>query len=282
MWILLILISAVAFSISTLLQKVLLSEEQSEPVSYAIVFQLLTAVVILMFALYRGFSFPDFRPYLLNLFLLILLYAAFNFFMFKAFQTTEASEVTILIASRTLWTVVLSLIFLHESIQIKAIVGILLVVLGVIVVSFSKKGHWKFHQGHLYALAAAFCFGAAFTNDGFMIKNFDVPSYEVFSFALPALFLLIIQPKVYKKINLFFQMKRVSKMLFTSIFYAIAAITVFLAYQMGGTMTQIAPLGQISTILTVILAFVFLKERDRIPQKALGTILVFGGVLLLV
>jgi uncharacterized membrane protein len=41
---------------------------------------------------------------------------------------------------------------------------------------------------------------------------------------------------------------------------------------------QIASLRETSTIVTVILGILLLKERDNLPQKILGAIISFVGV----
>ena len=65
-----------------------------------------------------------------------------------------------------------------------------------------------------------------------------------------------------------------------SILYAASAITIFSAYQVGRNAAQIAPLNQTSTILTVILAIIFLKERSQLVRKLLGGLLSFIGIVL--
>ena len=65
------------------------------------------------------------------------------------------------------------------------------------------------------------------------------------------------------------------------VLWGAAAVTIFMAYEAGGTVTQIGPLGQISTILTVLLGITFLKERENWLQKLIGAIVIFSGVVLL-
>ena len=282
-WLLLVIVSAVSFSVASLLQRVLLKEEQSDPIAYGAVFQLLVSILIFFYALIDGFSVPsNILSVLPNLILMTLFYAWFNLTLFKAYQVSEASEVGIILASRTMWSVVTAYFFLGEALPLNRIVGILLVILGVIVVSW-KKGSWKFNKGHVFAMLAAFFFGAAFTNDAFLIDHFgDVPSYMVISFALPSLALLIMKPSSIKNLKMFMDIKRLGKMLVTSFLWGVAALTIFLAYQAGGDVIQIQPISQISIIATVILAYFFLKEKKKIWQKIGGAFVVFGGVLLLI
>ena len=67
----------------------------------------------------------------------------------------------------------------------------------------------------------------------------------------------------------------------TSLLWGLSALTIFWAYQAGGEVIQIAPISQFSIVLVTFLAYIFLKERNNLTQKAFGGLLVFIGVMLL-
>jgi uncharacterized membrane protein len=94
-------------------------------------------------------------------------------------------------------------------------------------------------------------------------------------------YILLFKPQAAKKIRLFTNLTRIRNMVLNSVFYAVAVITVFMAYKAGGPVSQIAPIGQSTIVITVILAYIFLKERDRLVNKIVGAILVFAGIILL-
>jgi len=282
-WLTLTFISAVALAISTLVERVLMQDEQSDPVAYGFIFQIITGTLIFIYAIFTtGFQIPNLTPLIPNLILTGILYALANYTLFKAFQTTQASEVTILSSSRSIWSILTAIIFLKESFNTIQVTGTVLIITGVIAVSWIKKQTWKLSNGHLLSLAAALFLGIAFTNDAYILNNFDnVPSYLVLSFFLPSIVILFFKPKAIFKIKLFLKPKRAFNMLLNCLVYAIATISIFLAYKTGGNISQIAPISQSAIIITITLAYIFLKERDRVLQKILGAILVFVGVLLL-
>ncbi len=280
-WLIFVIISSVTFSVASILQRVLSVDKDSDPVAYSIVFQLITAFVIFIFALFYGFSLPNLIPLIPNLLLMTVFYAFFNVLLFKAYQKSEASEVSVIFATRTMWTVLTAVIFLHEGLSWVKLFGVIIVVLGVVIVSF-RQTKWKLNQGHVLTLLAAFLFGSAFTNDAFLTTEFpNIPSYLALSFSLPAFFLMLIYPRSIVKTKVFLHKERLLKMLAMGVLWGAAAVTIFMAYEAGGTVTQIGPLGQISTILTVLLGITFLKERENWLQKLIGAIVIFSGVVLL-
>ncbi len=279
-WIFLVLIGVLFISTSLLFQRVLLKDEQSDPFTYAIVFQLIIAILFFIYVAFTGFNLPPLRPLIPYLFLMSLLYALANFFGFKGLKTIEVSESSILWSSKAVWTMLTAAIFLREQVDLVRIIGMLLVLAGITVVSWKGK-EWKLNKGHLFVLAGAFFSGLSFTNDAFLLNHFEAPSYSAIAFLFPALLLLAIRPKSISKFRLFLDKKRLFRMVIASFLLGVGTLGVYYSYQRGGDASQIMPISQSSVILVVILAFIFLKERNRFTQKVIGSLLAFIGIWLL-
>lgn len=257
-----------------------MKEEQSDPYTYAVVFQLAVTVVVSIYAFYRGLQIPPLLPLLPFIGLMTVLYAFANIAVFRAFQLSEASEISVILSSRSLWTLLVAVPFLGEPLTSKKLLGTLLVVLGVAFVSWKGK-RFRLQKGYSFALLSAGLFGVAFANDAFLLQSFDVSSYTAVAFFLPTIFLILIKPKSLRKIKLFFNVKRLSKMILLAILYGLAVLAIFASYQAGGEASQIAPISQSSVILTVLLAAILLKERGNLLNKIAGAVAVFLGVVLL-
>lgn len=282
-WIILTLLSALAGAITRIFQKVLLSKEQSNPYAFAFVFQIAVSLILLIYTIVTGtFNIPNLKGLELNLAIMAIFYALGNIFTFKAFKKAEASEVSIIYSSTTLWAVLAALIFLNEKLDAYNALGIFFVVLSIVAVNYSKT-KWKINVGHVYAAIGAVLFGFAFTNDAFIINKFEsVASYMVIAFALPALAVLFFNPSSYRDIPYFFKPKTIINLLLCSAFYGLSAVLIFTAYKIGGQASLISPLHQTSIIFTVILSYLLLKERSKMKNKITGMILAFIGVLLLI
>lgn len=206
-----------------------------------------------------------------------VLWALFNLSFFKAMKEAEASEVTVIFASRSIWTAATAALFLNEMVDAKRIIGTLFILLGVAVVSL-RGLNWKFSKGHIYALLAGLIFGVSFTNDAFLLKSFDAISYLPVAFLLPAITIVAFQPRSIKNLKIFLDKKILAKMIFAGFFWGAAALATYGAFKIGGDASQISPVTQLSIIFTVALSYLLLKERDNLPNKIVGALLVFAGI----
>ncbi len=282
-WFFLTILSAIFGSLTRILQKTLLKDKDSDPFAFGFVFQLLVSFLFLCYTLVTNtLEFPNLSGLLLNIFIMAIFYSLGNILTFKAFSLAEASEVSIILSSSTIWSVITATILLNEKVTTKNIIGIVSIVLGIVVINYTKKS-WMVNKGHLYALAGAMLFGFAFTNDAFIVNRYSsISSYMIIAFSLPAILSLALNPKSFKKISTYTKSSVLPSLLLCSIVYALSAITIFSAYKIGGKASVISPIQQSSTILTVIFSYFLLKEKDKLPNKIIGTILTFIGVLLLI
>lgn len=282
-WFILALISITTVSISSLLQKVLMKDEKSDPFVYGFFFQLFCSILIFIFAFSKGFVMPPITNLGLNFFFEAILYAGFTIFLFKALKLIEASEVTILTTTSAFWTILVALLFLGESFSMIKLLGVLLILIAVIFVNQREKQlSFHFNKGSLYALLAALCFGLAFANDAYILQHkVDAVSYTAIAFLLPSIVIVLARPSILSNIKSFLKPALITKVGLLGLFYSISAITAYLAYQAGGNASQLAPISQSRVVLTVILAAFFLNERSHLLKKLFAAILVSIGVLLL-
>lgn len=281
-WQLLLAISILGTSISTIIQKILLSKNKVDPIACSITFQLIAGIIIGLFTLMNGFKFPNLIPLIPNLILMSIFYGAGDIFSFYALQITDASEYTIIFASRALFTIVGSVLILHEKFLPSQIFGTFLIITSIVLV-FWKKDKFSFNKGFIFALLAALCFGLAFTNDAFIIKSgFDVPTYLTLAFIFPALMTWLFYPKSTSKMKPLFSNQTLIKVFLFGFIYSISAIAYFTAYKVGKNSAQIAPLNQTTIIVTLLLSIIFLNERKDLPKKIIGAFIAFIGVLFLI
>ena len=282
-WLILTIASAVLLSISRVMQRVMLKRDESDSYAFSFIFPVLVSLVIFLYAIVTGsMELPNLRPVFFNVVLMIVLYSVGSVCVYEAYKRSLASEVSIIFASSSVWSVMSAVIFLKESLLTKNIIGIISMVIGIIVINYQKSS-WKIESGHIYAIVGALFFGVAFTNDAIILRQYHaVPPYVFIAFVLPALAILLYRPSLVSKLPYFFSARVIGKMLLTASLYALSAIALYTAYRFGGQASVITPLQQLSVVLTVILSYIFLGERSKLWQKTVGVSLAVLGALLLI
>ncbi len=281
-WQVLIGISVVLFAFSTLLQRILLRENKSDPITYSIFFQFTVGVLIGLYGfMFADMSMPRLQPLIINLVLMVVLYILSNIFIFNALKKIEASEYTIIFATRTLFTILASSFFLSQTLSLKQIMGALLVLVAVAMAVY-KKTKFRFNKGEIFALLGAMFFGFATTNDKVLLSSFQLYPYVSIAFILPAIVMLIIFPQSLPKLKVFLEKELLMKTLLFCFIYAVGALTFFSALQISNNSSQIAVVNQTSTILIVLLGVAILKERDFLFRKLIAAALSVLGILLVI
>jgi uncharacterized membrane protein len=280
-WQLLVIISILFFSFSTILQKILLRNDKTDPMAFSIFFQLFVGIIIGMFGFVTlGLSFPNVIPLFFNLIIMIIVYALGNIFLFKALQKIDVSEFTVIFSGRTVCTIIASSLLLKEGLNFHQYIGMILILISIIFVTV-RTFSFGFSKQEFYALASAVCFGLATTNDRFLLGHFQLYTYVAMAFIIPALCTIPIYPSSISHMSIFLKSKFLIRMFVLCFLYAISAICFFSALQIGNNSSQIASINQVTVIFTVLLSIFILKERENIFKKMIGAVLSFIGIILL-
>lgn len=279
-WFFWVIISLFATAISNLLQRIIMREKDSDPFSTMLIFQILTTLFTGIFAVWHGFALPSFDAGLWNFLFSGFLWGIGSYTMFRAYQFLGTSEIAIISSFSAIVTIVTALIFLGESFDFIKIAGTGLILMSVLIISV-KKGKLSFAKGTIYALISTTCFGLGVTNDAFILRSYDAISYTPIAFLLPGILLVLMKPSVLRTLNRLRNITFTKHILFLSFFYSAQAVAYYLALQSGGTASQIAPIFKANIVLTVLLAVIFLKEREHLFLKFVSAILVTVGVLLI-
>ncbi|OGK19341.1 hypothetical protein A3G67_00360 [Candidatus Roizmanbacteria bacterium RIFCSPLOWO2_12_FULL_40_12] len=279
-WLLLTLVSVFGVSFAVILQRVLMKGDRSNPYSYAIVFQLIIAILNLLIAIGLGSQIPTLSEKFPYWIVAAILWAGGSLFFFKAIQLIEASEIMIISSSRVIVTILAATVFLHEVFNIQKILGAVFIIVSIFLVSRLKKGI-KFSKGVEYAFATAVFSGLAIVVDGFNVKSTDPISYNVTVNFLIFLILLFFYPKVFKQWKQLIEASFLKRMLPIGIFATVQGLAYMLALANGGSSSQVGTIRQASVVVTVILAAIFLKEKDYLGRKFIAAVLVTLGVILL-
>lgn len=288
-WIVLITFSIFFGSVSSLLQRILVRAERSDTYSYSALTQLISAFVCFLLALLLGRnSIPEFSIIIeSHVYLFILLssslYAINAIFCFKALQSIEVSKFSILYATRAVVTIIIASIFLKESLNVIQLLGSGMILFSILFLNTtSTRDLFRFGKGELYTLTAALAFGIATVSDKYIIEWFDYIPYLTLDFLLPAIILIAIKPKVVQEFRKLLVLKTLPTILLFSTLYALGALTFFGAMDASDNTSLVSSIGQVTTIVTVIMGVVLLKERKDLLKKIIAGVTSVIGLILLI
>lgn len=198
----------------------------------------------------------------------------------KALSLMEAGPFSILLNVRMIFMIAFGALFLHDRITLTLVIGAALILIGATVVHY-RKGHvFQLGKGEIYTLLATVFFAIPFVNDAYLLRGgYDAASYLAFAFTAPALGLIFVYPNAARSL-----FRTPAKILLKDIVPAgsilgAAVVAIFLAFQKTSNSSVLAAIAQSSAVFTVIGAAVFLKERDYLKKKAVATLIVFAGLI---
>lgn len=281
-WLVLIIISLILNSAVSLLQRVMLKKDTSDPVAYSVFFQLSISLLFLIFGLLiNNIVFHGLWNLLPNLLLMTVLYGLGNALIFTALKTTEASKFTIIFASRALFSVMGYSLILRDVFTIKQVVGLVVLLSAMLLVNQGSFS-WKVKRGDILSLLAGLCFGMANINDKILLGQIPIYTYLFLAFFTPPLFILLIRPVTLSKLRTVANRDTLKVMLATIVLYGLGSVTFFTSLKNADSPSKVSTVNLAGVVLTVVLAIVFLKEREKISQKIIAAIMTVAGMYLIV
>jgi drug/metabolite transporter (DMT)-like permease len=280
-WQIFIAISIIASAFAALLQKLLMQKDKINPIVFAAGFQIMTGLLIGIVVLFNGFRIPNLAPIWLNLLFMPILYSLGNIAKFQSLKRIDASEFTVIYQASTLVTVLVAVMFLGEIFKVCEVIGLALIIIAILLVTFKKRITFKLSRGEFWALSCAAAYGLAFANDAYILRTFDLWTYTFLAFLIPGILTLIYLGRKAKQVTYLFEKGSLWGFLSSVFIYGTATITMYAAYQVGRNAAQIASITPTYSILIVILAAIFLKERDYLPRKLIAAALAIAGIILL-
>jgi len=281
-WQILIAISIILYSVSVVLQRKILKNNTTDPISFAILFQfgvsIVVGIIVLLF--WHKIVIPDLRPVWIGLLAMSVLYGLANIFIFRSLKLTEASKFTVIFSSKTFFAILGVWLFFGEKLNSNQMIGAVLIFVGIIVVSGKEIFH-KINKGDLFAVLAAAFFGLANTTDRYLIGSFDPYSYVVIGFFLPGVFISLMHPKKVAEIGKQINPNFLTKLIPLLIMYGFSAAAFFSAMQKTTNTSQLFSINSVSSVVVVVFAAILLKEKDHFGRKLLASIIGLAGLVLL-
>lgn len=204
--------------------------------------------------------------------------SSFNLILPFIIEKTDVSLSGTVLATYPVATILLSIIFLGEGLKFFQIIGVMAIIFGTIMVSRQGTQKFKIKPWVIWALIGAVLLGFAdFTGKAAMTK-YNLPTFLI-AFCigyLPAILIVKILDKTKQTIP------QAKKETFISILgnflMPLGLVFMYLAFDRGPA-SLVSPVASTYPVLTIILAFIFLKEKVS-KNQLFGILLTSLGIIL--
>lgn len=275
-WLIFALISAFCESTKTLIhRKIMITED---PYAYAMFENIFAALFFLVFI--KEFIFPN----ELNKWLIIIvastLWLMISVLSQYSYKYTKVSIQEPLKQTRLIWVLLIGIIFLHELITIKKIIGTILIFVGLIIITYQKKsvfGSFR-DKGVLITLIYSFLFALVTIVDKYALNYFNPETYGFLVYLIPGLILLIVNKNSRQDEIL----KLIKKYWFAIIIVAISSFGYYYfklkALEIADA-TLVFPIIRGATILTVLGGIILFNEKENLLKKIISITIIFTGII---
>ena len=238
----------------------------------------ITVVLSLLLPFFQPFHVQGNIYYLIGLSLICGLFGAGYFiFSYIAQKHVEAGVSSLVSNIYTPITIVLATVFLNEKLTLIQILGTVLLLIGMLVVSKKHKiGKFKFDKYFTFMLLSGVMLGVCLVAERSLMKITGFTAGTMFSWWAQCAFLgaitLITQNKsVYSKKDI----------TITGTLRFLQSLSWVVLIFVVGNLSLVSAVTTFKIVIVFIAGAVFLKERDDLPIKILGSVIAFLGLLLM-
>lgn len=280
-WQVLTSISVFLFSVAVLVQRRLFHRHQCEPYAFVVLSQGLVGVFALLFAFVRGFELPDFSGLWWPVIGSVLLHGFAYIAHAKALQRMEASIFSVFYATQAIWVMLLGVALFQERPSAMQLAGVLCMFASIVLLAL-RGTRLKVDSTGMLGLLVGLLFGVAVTCWVYVGRQVDAVSWAALGFWGVAVTAFLARPRAVYGMRSFFKRSIVMHLIIVALLLSAGGIALLLAYA-AGDISTVSPLRQMSIVVTVILAMLFLpQERTQPGRKLAAMALCFLGALFIV
>lgn len=205
-------------------------------------------------------------------------YALNNRILADVRKNLDVSMIGVLKQSYTALMSLVGFVFLNEAVTVSKVLGILLIVGGNALVLWQGKSV-KEKRYIWFGILAYACNVAAGLLDMKSSGEFSLPFYTAFLYIVPAMFIIIGSRLRISDIIKEFKRANKKHYLLTGVCWGLQYLFILIAYAVGGEASVVAPITSLVVFTDLIVAYLWLKERDSMGKKTIAALLAILGVI---
>lgn len=245
-----------------------------------ILLQAIGGISILVLVPFLEIKFPQQISTYIFLALACIFYAINDRLQTTARKHIEVSVFSIINQLSNVFLILIGITVFKESTTILKLVGAGLILLGNISL-FYERGKINLNKYVWISIIATLSFAIAISIDIDISKQFNLPIYIMLTLVTPALMIMSIERIAPGKVVDEFKSDGKKYYFVTGFVWGLVVFFALRAFQFG-RVTTIVPLQSTSVLLNVVIAYLFLKEKDNLPRKVIAATLVISGICLTV
>ena len=274
-WVILYLISAVIFA-----QAFKKSNRKMKNASLlTILLELFTAFFSIYFIPFFEFTLPSDISIYLILFVVVVIYAFTDRLNIEARYGLDPSVFSMLKQLSTVFLIILGFIFLKEPIILKKVIGSIIIIFANTLLAFDK-GKLKINKYFIMSFISNFLFAVAMLINVNISSNFNIAFYTILTVFLPSILIFLSGRYKVKDLVNEFELYDKKYFLLSALTWCLMLIASVKAYEVGDVIL-VAPLLTLTSILNTIYEFVICKNKNKLVQKIIASILILIGVIII-
>lgn len=214
-------------------------------------------------------------------------FGTLNFLYYKLARLIPASVLVFVLLLNPLAVIVASQVATDETLTLVQWIGAGILLSAVVLAEYtskvdkSRKHKDKFLTGIVLALTISVLYGFAMVNEKYLLDRIDMPTYLIFGWGLQAISALIIGVKFWNpKISTIKPLQHLNVWI-TGILLSISGIFFIISVVEVDNVALATVTTSFKVIFTVVLAFIILKERQKLKLKLVATLLSIIGLYFL-
>lgn len=244
-----------------------------------ILLEFLASMIVLLFIPFFKIQFPTNVKTYIFLGIAYVFYAIADRVNTTARRGLEVSVYSILGQLQTVFIIIWGIIFFKEEVIIKKIIGALLIILGNAMVLY-KKGKFEWNKYVLFSLIGNLSLSIAISVDVGISDQFNLPIYVSSTLLIPSFIIFLIERVKFPDIISEFKNGNKKAILAVGCTWGVMIMTMLRAYQFG-SVTTVAPICAVTTLLNTFVAYIALKEKDSPLRKILAALIVVLGIIII-
>ena len=238
----------------------------------------ITVVLSLLLPLFKPFYIQGNIYYLIGLALICGSFGAGYFiFSYIAQKHVEAGVSSLVSNIYTPITIVLATVFLNEKLTLIQILGTVLLLIGMLVVSKKHRiGKFKFDKYFIFMILSGIMLGFCLVAERALMKMTGFTAGTMFSWWAQCAFLGLITLITHNR-----RLYSKKDITITGVLRFLQSLSWVILIFVVGNLSLVSAITTFKIVVVFIAGAVFLREREDLPIKILGSIIALVGLLLM-